>query len=59
MDAKGACFAASELIKTKKVIGCHFDTFPPITINHAEAEQYFKDKNIELILPKLGEEFEF
>ena len=59
MDAKGACFAASELIKTKKVLGCHFDTFPPITINHAEAEQYFKEKNIELILPKLGEEFEF
>ena len=58
MSARQACFAASELLKTKKVIGCHFDTFPPIEINHEEALQLFKEKNIELTLPKIGEVFE-
>lgn len=59
MCPKQASFAASELIKTPKVIGCHFDTFPPISINHEEAKQFFTEKNIELILPKLGESLEF
>ncbi len=57
MCANQASFAAAELLKTKKVIGCHFDTFPPIEINHAMAHQIFKERNIDLILPKLGEEF--
>lgn len=59
MCARKASFAASELLKTKKVIGCHFDTFEPIKINHDEAFKHFNDKNIELILPKLGQEIEF
>lgn len=59
MCPKQASFAAAELIKTPKVIGCHFDTFPPISINHEEAKQYFTEKNTELILPNLGESFEF
>ncbi|MGV8914722.1 MAG: metal-dependent hydrolase [Kaistella sp.] len=58
MSARQAAFSASELLKTKKVIGCHFDTFPPIEINHEEALQLFKEKNIELTLPKIGEVFE-
>ena len=58
MCARKASFAAAELLKTKKVIGCHFDTFPPIKINHEEAHQLFAEKNIEFTLPKLGEEFE-
>ena len=58
MCAKKASFAASELLKTKKVIGCHFDTFPPIEINHKDAIARFKEKNIELLLPRLGEIFE-
>ena len=59
MCARKASFAASELLKTKKVIGCHFDTFEPIKINHDEAMAHFAEKNVELILPKLGETFEF
>ena len=59
MCARKASFAAAELLKTKRVIGCHFDTFPPIEINHEEAKKHFSDKNIEFSLPKLGEEFEF
>lgn len=58
MCANKASFAASELLKTKKVIGCHFDTFPPIKINHEDAHEKFKNRGVELILPKLGEEFE-
>lgn len=59
MCPRKAAFAASELLKTPKVIGCHFDTFPPIEINHEDAKKHFTDKNIEFTLPKLGEEFEF
>ena len=58
MCARKASFAAAELLKTKRVIGCHFDTFPPIEINHEEAHQLFSDRNIKFSLPKLGEDFE-
>lgn len=59
MGPKEAAFAAAELLKTRKVIGCHFDTFPAIEISHEEAQKHFADKNIELVLPALGETFEF
>lgn len=58
MCPKIASFAAAELVKTKRVLACHFDTFPPISINHDEAKQHFSDRKVELILPKLGEEFD-
>ncbi|MBW8362323.1 MAG: metal-dependent hydrolase [Kaistella sp.] len=58
MCARKASFAASELLKTKKVIGCHFDTFSPIKIDHAEAKKRFEEKGVELVLPNLGETFE-
>ena len=48
-------FIASELINCKKVIGYHFDTFPPIKIDKAEALEYFNKKEKELILPTVGE----
>lgn len=59
MCARKASFAAAELIKCPKVIGCHFDTFPPIKINHESAQKHFQERNIELVLPKLGEVLEF
>lgn len=59
MCARKASFAAAELLKTNKVIGCHFDTFEPIKINHDEAQKHFNERNVELILPKLGQELEF
>lgn len=58
MCARKASFAASELLKTPKVVGCHFDTFPPIKIDHEAAKARFKEKNIDFKLPELGEEFE-
>lgn len=58
MCARKASFAAAELLKTSKVIGCHFDTFPPIKINHDEAKAHFSERNIDFTLPELGQEFE-
>ena len=58
MCAQKASFAAAELLKTRRVVGCHFDTFPPITINHDEAKKHFAERNIEFTLPELGEHFE-
>lgn len=59
MCPRKAAFAAKELLLTPKVIGCHFDTFEPIKINHDNAHKHFADAGVELVLPKLGEEFEF
>lgn len=56
MDAEQAAYVASELLKTGKVIGCHFDTFPPITIDHQNTQEVFNKKKVELILPKIGQE---
>ncbi|MBW8358192.1 MAG: metal-dependent hydrolase [Weeksellaceae bacterium] len=58
MCATKAGFAASELLKTGKVIGCHFDTFEPIKIDHEVAKSIFDKKGVELVLPQLGEIFE-
>lgn len=58
MCPKQASFAASKLLKVNKVVGCHFDTFPPIAINHNEAKTLFGEVNIELTLPEVGEVFE-
>jgi len=45
---------ASEFIECSKIIGCHFNTFPPIEINTEEAKQQFKSKFKELILLEIG-----
>lgn len=59
MDAQQASFVASALLKTPRVLGCHFDTFPPICINHDEAKKCFSEREVELVLPELGEEINF
>ena len=46
---------ADSFVGTSKVIGVHFDTFPPIAINHDTARRHFKDLGIELVLPVIGE----
>lgn len=55
MDAQQASWVSKEWLKTKKVIACHFDTFPPIAIDHEKATDEFTKNNITLILPKVGE----
>ncbi|QCX52325.1 metal-dependent hydrolase [Elizabethkingia sp. JS20170427COW] len=58
MCARQAAFAAYELLETGYVIGCHFDTFAPISIDHQWAHQQFEGKDILFKLPALGESFE-
>jgi L-ascorbate metabolism protein UlaG (beta-lactamase superfamily) len=49
---------ASKLIECKKIIGMHFDTFPPIQIDHKYAYDLFSDGGINLILPLINQTFE-
>lgn len=48
---------AAQFVDTKKVIGMHFDTFSPISIDHEKAVQSFADKGIDLKIPEISEEF--
>lgn len=50
---------ASDLVNCEKVIGCHFDTFPPIEINHEEAKQKFQSQSKELTLLNVGDSINF
>lgn len=45
---------ASDFVECDKVLGCHYDTFPPIEIDKSEAIQKFKTKNKELVLLDIG-----
>jgi len=54
MDYEDAAIA-SDMIECNKIVGCHFNTFPPITINCNEAIKYFESKGKELILPEINQ----
>ncbi len=56
MGTDDACLAA-DFVGTNNVIGMHFDTFPPITIDHDKAVHIFRDAGLSLKLPEIGEEF--
>ncbi|TNE72754.1 metal-dependent hydrolase [bacterium] len=58
MDAQDAAIAA-EWIKTKKVVGVHFDTFEFIKINHKQAKEIFAEKGIDLVIPEIGKSYSF
>ncbi|MCC6600369.1 MAG: metal-dependent hydrolase [Crocinitomicaceae bacterium] len=49
---------AAGFVKTKKVIGMHFDTFPYILIDHASTIATFNNAGVELILPAIGQTIE-
>lgn len=49
--------AAAEFVGTDRVVGMHFDTFPPIAINHDEAFALFEKAGKKLTLPKIGDTF--
>ena len=46
---------AAELVKTKKVIGVHYDTFGFIKIAKNNAIEEFKNAGLSLYLPDIGE----
>lgn len=49
---------ASDFIECNRILGCHYDTFDPIKIDHNVAVEKFKMKNKELILLPIGQSVE-
>ncbi len=54
MDVTDAIIA-SDFLECDKILGCHFDTFGFIEINHGEAIKKFFDKDKDLMLLEIGE----
>ena len=57
MDMVDAAHAA-DFLGTENVIGMHFDTFPPIVIDHQKAFDLFAKAGKKLTLPEIGQTFE-
>lgn len=53
MGIEDAIIAAA-LVKTKKVMGVHYDTFEPIKINRPNALREFEKVGLQLYLPAIG-----
>lgn len=49
---------ASDFVKCDKVLGCHYDTFGYIEIDHEKAKRKFFDKGKDLMLLQIGESIE-
>ena len=45
---------ASDFIECNTILGCHYDTFPPIEINKEVAIEKFKKQNKSLTLLDIG-----
>jgi len=53
-DAERAC----KMLKASKCMGVHFDTFPPIKIDHDIVRTYMKLKGQDFFLPNIGVQFD-
>jgi L-ascorbate metabolism protein UlaG (beta-lactamase superfamily) len=58
MDAADAVRAA-RLVECDEIVGVHYDTFPPIKIDHEEARKTFQAAGKKLHLLKIGESRKF
>jgi L-ascorbate metabolism protein UlaG (beta-lactamase superfamily) len=58
MGAEDAALAAV-YVGAGRVVGVHYDTFPPIAINAQAAQKAFDVMDVELLLPKIGETITF
>ncbi len=58
MDYHDAVVAA-DFIQCETIIGCHFDTWTPLTIDHDAAKKAFEAENKTLILTKIGGELQW
>ena len=58
MDAVDAVVAA-QMIQCEKIVGVHYNTFPPISIDTEQAKSLFRMAQKELLLPAIGESLEF
>ena len=54
MDVDDAILAA-DFVECDKILGCHFDTFGFIVINHDEAKKKFFDAGKDLMLLEIGQ----
>ena len=54
MDVEDAIVAA-DFVQCEKILGCHYDTFGFIVINHDEAKKKFFDVGKDLMLLEIGE----
>lgn len=49
---------ASDFVECDKILGCHYDTFGYIEIDHEEAKRKFYEKSKDLMLLEIGENIE-
>lgn len=49
---------ASDFIHCDRIIGCHYDTFPVVKIDHEAAKESFRTENKELIILEPGKSIE-
>ncbi|RKS53594.1 L-ascorbate metabolism protein UlaG (beta-lactamase superfamily) [Gillisia mitskevichiae] len=49
---------ASDFVECDKIIGCHYDTFGYIEIDHEEAKRKFYEKGKDLMLLEIGQSIE-
>ncbi|MBA2269318.1 MAG: metal-dependent hydrolase [Chthoniobacterales bacterium] len=49
---------AAEFVGTNKIVGVHYDTFPPIKLDRDAALKAARRVGTELLLPKIGESIE-
>lgn len=57
MDVEDAILA-SDFVECDKILGCHYDTFGFIEINHEEAIRKFFNKGKDLMLLEIGQSIE-
>lgn len=55
----GDAARAANFVEAAEVVGVHYDTFPPIEIDHHDAIRDFSDRGANLHLLKIGESREF
>ena len=58
MDAEDAVRAA-DFVRCDRVLGMHYDTFPPIRIDHEDAKRRFREAGKELTLLPIGASHDF
>lgn len=54
MGIEDACSAA-DFVECNRILGYHYDTFPPIQIDHSAAKKHFEEKGKELLLLPIGD----
>lgn len=50
---------AADFIQCQTIVGCHYDTFDIIKINSENAQKVFTEAGLELLLPKINDEYEW